>query len=145
MSALHVKLEILFQVDFIVTFVTLCQGINLVLVSHHEKRLFPAVRYAASRAERPQVFTTQWDLQVLEVQVILLYVSQNEKGKLHFRITVSGQTSIQYRGGRRQVKQEVMISSSLMKACLVSPLPHFSFSLQLLFSSSLAVRSKPLV
>ena len=74
----------------------------MVLVSSREKRLFPAVKYMELRALRQHAFITHSDLKVPEVQAILLNISHNRKGKLHFRIKVSDfeQHSIPRRGGR---------------------------------------------
>lgn len=96
MSTLHFKLEIMFGVDFIVLFISGCQGINLncktesqsqplVLARSQEKRLLPAVKCMELRALRRLAWTSECQ----KFQVVLPIVSHNRKGELHFRIEVS--------------------------------------------------------
>lgn len=99
-------------------------GQPLVLVSSQE-RAFSAVGLP------DHVFIAPLELWELQGQVILLNISCNRRGKLHFRIKVSDQHSVpreEEQGGRAgKTGYNPIFSSSLMKVFLVSPLPHFYF------------------
>lgn len=140
----------MFGVDLVVTFVPQCVSMNLNFQDWTPKAAFgvgqqpgesvPCCRDTELRAPSQRVFITHLDLKVPEGQVILLNISCNRKGKLHFRIKVSDRHSMPARGSRvgGQVNQVIIIFSQAVrwKPSLSVHCHNFSFSVTILSSLS---------